>query len=64
MTLVHELFDTPSYIIIIWKVQGVPKINKVARPKHTEEEETSPHRNLIITGKEQQTDLLSLPQPR
>ena len=35
-----------DYKIIIWKAQGV------AHPKHPEEEETSPNRNHIITGKQ------------
>ena len=42
--------------IIIWKAQGVPQENNVADPKHPEEEETSPNRNHIITGKQQQTN--------
>ena len=42
--------------IIIWKAQGVPQLNNVAHPKHLEEEETSPNRNHIITGKQQQTN--------
>ena len=41
--------------IIIWKAQGVPQ-NNVAHPKHPEEEGTSPNRNHIITGEQQQTD--------
>ena len=44
------------FIIIIWKAQGVPQQNNVAHPKHPEEEETSPNRNHIITGKQQQTN--------
>ena len=39
-----------------WKAQGVPQLNNVAHPKHPEEEETSPNRNHIITGKQQQTN--------
>ena len=42
--------------IIIWKAQGVPQLNNVAHPKHPEEEEISPNRNHIITGKQQQTN--------
>ena len=42
--------------IIILKAQGVPQYNNVAHPKHPEEEETSPNRNHIITGKQQQTN--------
>ena len=42
--------------IIIWKAQGVPQQNNVAHPKHPEEEETSPNRNHIITGKQQKTN--------
>ena len=30
--------------------------NNVAHPKHPEEEETSPNRNHIITGQQQQTN--------
>ena len=37
------------------KAQGVPQEKNVAHPKHPEEEETSPNRNHIITGKQQQT---------
>ena len=43
-------------IIIIWKAQGVPQLNNVAHPKQPEEKETSPNRNHIITGKQQQTN--------
>ena len=43
--------------IIIWKAQGVPQYNNVAHPKHQEEEEISPNRKHIITGKQQQTNL-------
>ena len=35
---------------------GSATINNVAHPKHPEEEETSPNRNHIITGKQQQTN--------
>ena len=42
--------------IIIWKAQGVPQLNNVAHPKHPEEEETSPNRNHITTGKQEQTN--------
>ena len=42
--------------MIIWKGQGVPQSNNVAHPMHPEEEETSPNRNHIITGKQQQTN--------
>ena len=42
--------------IIIWKAQGVPQLNNVVHPKHPEEEETSPNKNHIITGKQQQTN--------
>ena len=30
--------------------------NNIAHPKHPEEEETSPNKNHIITGKQQQTN--------
>ena len=42
--------------IIIWKAQGVSQLNNVVHPKHPEEEETSPNRNHIITGKQQHTN--------
>ena len=35
---------------------GSATINNVAHPKHPEEEETSPNRNHIITGKQQQAN--------
>ena len=37
--------------INIWKAQGVPQYNKVAYPKHQEEEATPPNKNHIITSK-------------
>ena len=43
-------------ITCLWKAQRVPQLNNVAHPKHPEEEETSPNRNHIITGKQQQTN--------
>ena len=48
----HVDFDKrKAFKIIIWKAQGVSQSNNVAHPKHPEEEETSPNRNQIITGK-------------
>ena len=35
---------------------GSATIKNVAHPKHPEEEETSPNRNHIMTGKQQQTN--------
>ena len=52
---IHLAVDT-GIKIIIWKARGVPQLNDVAHPKHPEEEETSPNRNHIITGKQQQTN--------
>ena len=50
-TLQNRLLDMQNNYM-----EGSGTIKKVAHPKHPEEEETSPNRNHIITGKQQQTN--------
>ena len=55
-TRVESAETVPVCKMIIWKTQGVLQYNDVAHPKHPEEEETSPNRNNIDTGKQKQTN--------